>query len=84
MTKRLITLLVVILTLICSVCVFTACSGSVPPGDTGGIETPSGPEEPGDEPGTEPEEPGGSSGGGSGFEGNPPSNPNKEDSYDAN
>ena len=96
MKKRLKQLLVVILSLICFACVFTACDGgSAPPQDNGGVETPGagagdesgGTENPDDSGGAdtpgEPEDGGGENNGGA-FQGNPPSNPNKEDVYDAN
>ena len=45
-------LLLALLMILCSGLTLTACNGSTPPDDPGGIETP------GDEPGTDPDDPG--------------------------
>lgn len=98
MKKRFFALLIAVIMTVCSACFFTACKQENPD-DTGGIETPidppetpgETPENPGEtpeNPGETPENPGEtpenppSSGGGE-FQGNLPSNPNREDSYEA-
>lgn len=74
MKKKLFVLLILVVMIICSACTLASCGEIKAPSDKGGIETPIEPENP-----NKPEE-----GGQGGFSGNLPSNPTREDSYNAN
>ena len=76
--KRIFVLLVAVIMLVCSVCIFTSCSGENPSGNQSEIETPIEPENP-----NEPETPSEPEDDESENYVNLPSRPNKEDLYEA-